>query len=93
MSGDMLARIPSTALLPQPCRPLVYHVESFDTEGEPTEQTGGLGPLDVLAELAQVGRMTDEQAAEVFRVLAAPGTVRIEIWPGWSFALTSEEER
>ena len=75
---------------PPPVVPLVYHFVSFDAGGEPTEQTGDLGPVDVLAELHLCEGLSDEGAAAVFRVLAAPGTVLVGMPGGWAFQITSE---
>jgi len=75
---------------PPPVVPLVYHFVSFDTDCEATERTSNLGPLDVLAELHMCEGLTDEAAFEVFRVLAAPGSVLVPMPGGWAFQLTSE---
>jgi hypothetical protein len=73
--------------------PLVYTFESFDAEGELTELTFPLGPLDVLAELHICEGLSEDGARSVFPVLAAPGVVTVSMPGGWSFRLTSEEEK
>lgn len=73
--------------------PLVYTFESFDSEGELTESTSKLGPLDVLAELHICEGLSEDGARSVFPVLSAPGVVTVSMPGGWSFRLTSEEER
>ena len=81
---------------PFPARSLVYHFVIFDTDGVETQSTGGLQPLDVIHELADLivrDGLSDEGAAMVFRVLAAPGTVLVQMPGGWAFQLTSEVDR
>jgi hypothetical protein len=70
---------------------LVYVWESFDSGGEQTETTSGLGPLDVVAELRLCDGLSEVGARSVFPVLAAPGSVTVNMPGGWSFRLTSEE--
>jgi hypothetical protein len=71
---------------------LVYHLELFDADGELTQSTCDLGPLDVLVELGTYDGLSEAAAVRVFPVLAAPGEVSIGMLGGWSFRLTSEEE-
>ena len=92
LAGGVVTWPPATIVHPVH---LVFTWESFDAGGDETERTGPIGPLEGLEnlEVCKGEGLSEDGARSVFPVLAAPGVVTVSMPGGWSFRLTSEEEK